>query len=194
MSSISRVRSVFVGLVAVIMAGCTVEPREIHLGSEACEHCHMVIDDLRFAAQALTNRGVVHTFDALECVAEWTRAGSIPPGELHSIWASDFLSPGSWIRVEDAYFLHAPGLHSPMGAGLAAFASAEGARGVQRQVGGAVLGWAEVLETVAHDSHDHDHALRSQSREHGLVSARNALALGTPVSTHDPRLVRGARR
>lgn len=193
MSSLPHFRTVLLGLIAATVAACTIEPREIHLGNEACDHCHMVIDDLRFAAQALTNRGAVHTFDALECVADWARSGPIAADELHSIWASDFLSPGRWLRVEDAYFLHAPGLHSPMGGGLAAFDSAEDARGVQRQVGGAVLRWAEVLETVGHDAHHHHHAVRSSSV--GLrPPAAWALASSPTASPGQPRLGRAADR
>jgi copper chaperone NosL len=144
-----RMRAVLTGiLVGLLTAACSIQPQPVHLGSEECDHCRMVISDLRFAAQALTTRGRAYKFDAVECLAIWVRAGDVPRKELHSLWVSNFAVPGEWVAADEAVFLHAESLRSPMGQGLAAFASSEEAAAHQRELGGQVLTWPEVVDLV----------------------------------------------
>jgi copper chaperone NosL len=146
-------------LVALLVTGCAVEPQPIHLGSEECSHCRMVISEQRFAAQALTTKGRAFSFDAIECMAEWLRAGeAVPVADLHSLWVSDFAGGETWLRADDAVFLRSQQTRSPMGMGLSAHASAEAARRYQAELGGELLSWDEVLEAVARqDGHGHHH-------------------------------------
>jgi copper chaperone NosL len=147
-----------IGVVAVL-AGCSIGPQPIHLGSEECSHCRMAITDRQFAAQALNNRGLAFNFDAIECMADWVRAGEAVPAEnLHSLWVTDFSDSETWLRAEDAVFLHSDQLRSPMGVGLSAHADREAARRYQGELGGEILGWTEVLALVERQGgHQHHH-------------------------------------
>jgi copper chaperone NosL len=152
-------RVLFVAVVAALVTACSIEPQPIHLGSEECSHCRMVISDRQFASQALTTKGRAFSFDAIECMAHWVRAGAaVPAADLHSLWVSDFSDSESWIRAEDAVFLHSGQIRSPMGVGLSAHASAEAARRYQAELGGEILAWAQVLEVVEwQGGHEHHH-------------------------------------
>jgi hypothetical protein len=102
---------------AVVLAACSIEPQPIHLGSEECSHCRMIITDREFAAQALNTKGRAFSFDAIECLAEWVRAGeAVPAAELHSLWVSDFGDSENWIAAEDAgLYRDALGVAPPAG-------------------------------------------------------------------------------
>lgn len=145
--------------VALAASACTIEPQPIHLGSEECSHCRMIITDRQFAAQALNTRGRAYNFDAIECMAEWVQAGeAVPAADIHSLWVSDFTDSESWIAAEAAVFLHSDEIRSPMGMGLSAHASAESAQRYQAELGGELLSWAKVLERVGdHPGHGHQH-------------------------------------
>jgi copper chaperone NosL len=148
-----------VTLLAIFLVGCSIEPQPIQLGAEECSHCRMVISERQFAGQALNTKGRAFSFDAIECLAEWVRAGeTVPAADLHSLWVSDFTAPETWLRAEDAVFLHSDQVRSPMGMGLSAHGSQEAARRYQAELGGEILTWTGVLELVErHGSHGHHH-------------------------------------
>jgi copper chaperone NosL len=154
----SAIRIWAVALVVAVSA-CTIEPQPIHLGSEECSHCRMIITDRQFAAQALNTKGRAFNFDAIECMAEWVQAGeTVPAAELHSLWVMDFADSESWVAVEDAVFLRSDEVRSPMGMGLSAHASSGSAQRYQAELGGELLSWAQVLELVGqHRGHGHHH-------------------------------------
>jgi len=159
MSGIRRAGPSFAALAALLLAACSVEPQPIHLGSEECSHCRMVISDRQFTAQALTAKGRAFKFDAIECLAGWVRGDdAVPAADLHSLWVADFADPEAWLPAEGAVFLKSPDVRSPMGAGLTAHASAEAARRVQADVGGEILTWSEVVALAERQGgHDHHH-------------------------------------
>jgi len=147
-------------LLALAVSACSVEPQPIQLGAEECSHCRMVIGEQRFTAQALNRQGRAFSFDAIECMADWAAAGeAVTADDLHSLWVADFAAPHGWIRADEATFLRSDEVRSPMGAGLTAHASAEGARSYQAELGGELLGWDEVVELVSRQGgHGHHHA------------------------------------
>lgn len=159
MKAMRRTAPLLVTFLAVLLAACAVEPRPIQLGSEECSHCRMVISERQFASQALNTKGRAYSFDAIECMAEWVRSGeAVPAADLHSLWVSDFAESETWLRAEDAVFLHSEQIRSPMGMGLSAHPSPEAARRYQRELGGELLSWDEVLELVErHGNHGHQH-------------------------------------
>jgi copper chaperone NosL len=148
-------------LAVAVLAACSIEPQPIHLGSAECEQCRMVIGEPQFASQALTTKGKAYTFDTVECLAEWLRAGSVAAADLHSLWVADFSEPDRWVPAGEARFVRSPATRSPMGMGLSAHASAATAEEYRRAQGGETLGWTEVLALVerdgAHARHAHDH-------------------------------------
>jgi copper chaperone NosL len=148
-------------VLAVLVTACAIEPEPLHLGSEECAHCRMVIAEPQYAAQALNSRGKSFKFDAVECLASWVLAETVPPSELHSIWVADHDDPGSWLRAEDSRFLRSDALRTPMGLGVIALRDFAAARTQRDLRGGDILEWQDVLDLAAargasgHDHHTH---------------------------------------
>ena len=134
---------------ATTLSGCADPgPRPIAFGSEACAACLMGVVDEGHAAELVTRKGRVYAFDSIECLASYL--GSLEdPGEVHSLWVTDFSNPPDLIRAEEAYFLLSPTLTSPMGMGLTAFSRVEDRDGAVNAFGGGPLSWAGVRATVA---------------------------------------------
>jgi hypothetical protein len=85
-------------------------PRQVHYDREACAHCHMLISDPRFAAQAIDTDGEVHVFDDPGCMLSFFRQR-----QVRASWVS---VEGAWTPLVEASFIEVR--ESPMGFGLAA--------------------------------------------------------------------------
>jgi copper chaperone NosL len=145
-----RVRRFVLGVLLAPLAllACGVEPGPVHVGSDECAHCSMMISDRRFAAQVLNTKGRAWKFDSIECLRGFLATGELQPADIHSAWVADSDAPEQWLRADDARFLHSAGVRSPMGGGLAAYADAAAARSALARLGGvagAVVTWAEVI-------------------------------------------------
>jgi copper chaperone NosL len=140
-----------------LLASCAVEPRPVHLGADECAHCRMAIEDTRFAAQLLTDRGRSEVFDAIECLATAIAEGTYAGENIHSLWVMDSVEGGAWVRVEEAHFVHSSEIRSPMGMGVAAFADRHDAEIRRAELGGGLLDWDGVL-LLASSGGPHGHA------------------------------------
>jgi len=114
---------VIVGGVMILMAlltACSQKPVEIHYGNEECAYCKMNISNNRFASQAVTETGKAIKFDAIECMANYTKEHK---SELKSarFWVNDFSTPGKWVEAKNANFVKSEVVKSPMGESLLAF-------------------------------------------------------------------------
>ena len=166
----------------IALASCTRGPRPVVVGEDACEFCRMTITDARFGGQAITARGRVRSFDAVECLASYVIGTR--QEELRDIYVSDYRTR-SLIPVTDAVFIRGGSLRSPMGRELAAVAAATTSLDALRaELGGEVLRWADVLAAarartttahIAHEAHD-SHASSASSRRDTLHVAPGASA------------------
>lgn len=137
---------------AALSFGCSTGPSPIVVGRHQCAHCKMVISDLRFAAQFITENGKRYTFDSVECLVHGMRSADAPVREA---WVSDYEMSGTWVPVERAVYLYSGGIHSPMGAGLAAFGPPATPSEVRAAYGGTVMTWSEVRTWVKRTEHGH---------------------------------------
>jgi copper chaperone NosL len=145
----SRMRGATAALAIAATACASSELRDIHYGSDSCAYCRMVISDQRFGAKVVTNHGKTITFDSVECLTSYALTSD--SSAIRSMWVSDFQHPGTFVRAEDARFLHGGAKQSPMGLGLTAFSSEIDARGLRRASRGATLDWLAVLALVRHE-------------------------------------------
>jgi copper chaperone NosL len=131
---------------AALAAACgSPGPRPIAWGEEVCRHCHMTIADPRFAAELVTRRGRVYVFDDVGCLVAFAAGESVAPDAVHSLWVHDFLRPDSLLDARTAVYLRVDSLRTPMNSHVAALApGAEADRG-QARLGGARLGWGELV-------------------------------------------------
>lgn len=141
----SRAGGLALVLAAALAAACArPAPRAIAYGTDTCRHCHMTVADPRFAAELVTRRGLVYTFDDPGCLAAFVRSGAVPPGAVHSLWVNDYLAPDSLLDVRAAVFLATDTLSTPMGSHLIALRPGARADSLRRRLGGRLLRWGEL--------------------------------------------------
>lgn len=138
-------RALFLG--ALLAWGCekpeTDGPPSVRYGQDECIHCGMILSEERHTA------AIVHVvdggrresllFDDIGDLIDYEVEH--PELKVHRRYVHD-LDTKQWLDASTAAIVHAPGLHTPMGSGLAAFASRESAAAaVTRLGGGQVLDW-----------------------------------------------------
>ena len=123
-------------------------PGPLVLDEDACSFCRMAISQRELAAEAVTPGGRVERFDDIGCLLDWRQEHEVPEGTAFSV--VDFTT-GDWLDATDAGYLRSRAMPTPMGSGLAAFASREAAAAAAERLGvgpeghaGEVLGWAEL--------------------------------------------------
>jgi len=121
-------------------------PEPIRIGEDTCAFCRMGIAQAPFAAELVTRRGRVNTFDSIECMAAF--ASGIEAGDVGSVWVTDYLDPPSLLDATKAAYLGSDAIRSPMGLGLVAFATAAARDSVMRSEGGEPLDWEGVRDRV----------------------------------------------
>jgi copper chaperone NosL len=109
----------------------------------------MVITDARFGAELVTKKGKDYKFDATECLAAFYLEKRLDPNDVHSLWVSDFERPKTFLKAEEAHYLKAERIQSPMGLNLLAFSGEEPALKAKERYGGEILDWQEVLGLVS---------------------------------------------
>ncbi|MDP2957083.1 MAG: nitrous oxide reductase accessory protein NosL [Longimicrobiales bacterium] len=124
------------------------QPRAFVYGTDSCEACLMALADEGHPAQLVTRTGRVYVFDSIECLAAYV-GGMDDPGEVHSLWVTDFSNPPDLVRAEEALFMVSENLPSPMGVGLTAFDRGEDRDGAVNAFGGKPLDWDGVKALVA---------------------------------------------
>lgn len=130
---------------ALTVAACArPAPRPVSLGGENCRHCHMTISDPRFAAELVTSKGRVYAFDDVGCLTAFVRQGTVPAAQVHSLWVSDYLQPGSLLDARRAVYLQSDSLRTPMASGLAALRPGPAADSLRARLGGELLSWDEL--------------------------------------------------
>jgi len=135
-------RGVCTTLVLLVAACAKPAPRAIVYDADACAECRMQISDRRFGAEIVMRTGKVVEFDAVECLLDYEhRAGT---AEIQSVWVTDFLRPATLVPADRARFVQVAGGKSPMGRGILATATDDGARDLRSMYGGTVKQWSEL--------------------------------------------------
>lgn len=122
-------------LAAAALTGCSRPPLggppELRPGREECAECGMLVSEDRSACAALIERDrerLYAFFDDIGCMLDYERAGA-GEAEILERYVHDYAARG-WLDARAAVYLFAgPGaIQTPMGSGIAAFATADAAR------------------------------------------------------------------
>ena len=143
------------------------KPVDFNAGEHQCSHCKMGINDMRFKAEAITQKGKIYRFDSIECLASWSMENeqTIP---LSSAWVGNFLKQGEWIDVNKAIFLYSQKLHSPMGAGLSAYKLESEFNEAQKIYGGDKMDYSALKVFIARNQKISSNSeINSASTVHG---------------------------
>jgi nitrous oxide reductase accessory protein NosL len=136
-----------VGAMGLSLAGCaeqsTDAPPPIHLGDSVCDECNMIISDARWATATIVAgpRGPeARLFDDFNCQVNYETQHA--DDQIVARWSHAFAS-GEWLKTEDAHFLMAVGLRTPMGSKTAAFSSLADAEAAAAQTPGEIVPFRE---------------------------------------------------
>jgi len=129
-----------------LLAGCTVGPTPIDYGTDECVACRMRITDARFGSELVSTSGKPYRFDAVECLVGFLEQPGQAGDDIHSLWVSNFATPGELIDARTAFYLRTDGVRSPMGLNVLAFATAADRDAAQTQYGGDGVTWADLPE------------------------------------------------
>lgn len=133
----------------ILFIGCSAnDPAEIHYGQDQCSYCKMNIVDKHFGSQLVTPKGKVYKFDSIECLAAFAYVSMQDKTGRVSMWVTDFISPGKFVRIDSATIVQNNERASPMGVGLVGFGSDSEASDYIAAKGGRVVDWVSACELV----------------------------------------------
>ena len=131
-------------LLAIVITSCTIKPKEIAYGEQACHFCRMTIVDKQHAAQFVTDKGKVYNFDAAECLINYMK--DIDDSSIGLILVTDFNNPESLIDATNATFIISEEMPSPMGANLSAVSTKTEAAALLNDKDGMLFSWDELVD------------------------------------------------
>jgi nitrous oxidase accessory protein len=132
--------------VLVLLAACRTGPRAIAEGRDECAFCRMQINDARYAAELVTHRGRVYTFDSIECLVGYYQSlDSAARAGVETMWVSDYTHPRTLIAATSAAYTRVRGPGSPMGRGMLAVPQRSDLAAVRAQGASAAMDWPGVL-------------------------------------------------
>lgn len=153
-----------VTVVALIFSACATainpnQPPQIVYGEDVCARCGMIIADERFAAGVVVEVAAEHyehrIFDDIgDMFAYLHEEGA----ELNivSTFVHDYHSK-AWIDAEEATFVKADNLQTPMGYGLAAFENQAEARSQAASWAGELLNFGQARQVAIMSTPQHVH-------------------------------------
>ncbi|MFH6768441.1 nitrous oxide reductase accessory protein NosL [Gaetbulibacter aquiaggeris] len=122
---------------------CNPSPKAINYGADGCHYCKMTIVDKIHAAEIVTKKGKIYTFDATECMVNFKK--EFDTSEIKLYLSNNYNEPEALIDATKATFLISKNIPSPMGAYLSAFKTNNEALMVQSEKGGTIYSWQELL-------------------------------------------------
>jgi len=135
---------IFIFLSLALAISCSVEPKPIEYGSDACAFCQMTIVDRQHAAEIVTEKGKAYKYDAIECMIRDMK--NHESSEIAYFLVTDFAESGKLTNALEATFLISENIPSPMGANLSAFKESNEAHKVQKLEDGQLFTWNELLK------------------------------------------------
>ena len=136
-----RVRRSKVGtllLSSLFLASCTSGPEPIDFHADHCAGCHMQIEDAKFAAEIVTDKGRVYKFDSVNCLHAYLEKNKL---DGYKIYVADYSQPKNWIESHDAHFLMASRIPGPMGPGIVASQEMKTLEDLRQKFSGKVTDW-----------------------------------------------------
>ena len=127
----------------LVLTSCNIGPKAIVYGNDGCHFCKMTIVDKVHAAEIVTNKGKIYTFDATECMVNFQK--EFNTSEIKLYLSNNYNEPEALIDATQATFLISKNIPSPMGAYLSAFKTKNEALMVKSEKGGTIYSWQELL-------------------------------------------------
>ncbi len=130
----------------LMMAGCGGEqadgtaPPEINYGRDTCDSCGMIVSDERYAAALVGADGATEIYDDIGEMMETVREDGL---NARRAWVHDWDSR-EWTDATSATYVRGDLETTPMGTGIVAFATKEGAEAFAAESKGPMLTWEDL--------------------------------------------------
>jgi len=140
---------ILIGVLAACAPVSTVPaPEELRLGLDACEYCHMSIDDPDRAAQWVESDGHAHKFDEPGCLLAWLQGH---PETTGAAFVGDFEGSG-WLPADQARLVRGA-VRTSMGFDIVAFRNPDAARSSADRPGAVLRSWEQIRQEGVKDVH-----------------------------------------
>ena len=137
--------------IIVLFSACSPSPEPIDFGNDECYHCKMLISDIRYGAEIVTDKGKILKFDAAECMGKYIYDKLIDTSTIHSLWVVDYGNPKNLTDADKAFFLRSRTLPSPMAMFLTAFSEQTALNDAMKEHEGKVYDWNGVMGLIAEE-------------------------------------------
>ncbi len=134
-------------LMTLTWCACSKGPQPISYGEDACNYCKMTIVDQQHSAEAVTLKGKVYKFDAIECLVHYV--SPLDESTFSHLLVANYDQPGTLMDARSSSYLISPNLPSPMGAFLNAFDDANRSAAMQTKMTGELHSWTSLKEAIA---------------------------------------------
>ena len=131
----------------LLFSSCSVEPKPINYGKDACVYCKMNIVEKKFGAEIVTKKGKVFKYDAIECMVN--AISEMDESSIKYFMAIDYNNPTQLVDATTSFHLKSEKIPSPMGAFLSSYKNEELAKKSQELNGGEIYSW-EILKKKYH--------------------------------------------
>jgi len=139
---VKKVIFILSGIVILLTTSCSIKPKKIEYGKDACYYCKMNIVEKTHAAEIVTKKGKDFKYDAIECLLNDIEDRDRDKIALFLV--TDYMTPEKLINAENATFLISKTIKSPMGANLSAFENKEDALTYIIEENGTIYNWSEL--------------------------------------------------
>lgn len=150
-----------------------IRPPDIRYGEDVCAECNMIISDPRFAAayaiEISAGRYQQLAFDDIGDMLLY--ATKHPEQKIVGSYVHDYQTE-EWLDAADAHFVISSAIATPMGHGIAAFATEENAQAFALETRGEMLTW-DALQARGQNAslhlhkHSDSHPSNVQHSAHG---------------------------
>jgi copper chaperone NosL len=132
--------------VLALFTSCSVDPKPIDYGMDACHFCKMNIVDQQHAAEIVTKKAKVFKYDAIECMLKDSANNKVDNVGLYLVM--DYKRPNEWLDATTATYLISERVPSPMGEFLSAFKTPEEANAMKLEHSGETYNWNEIINEI----------------------------------------------
>jgi hypothetical protein len=136
-------RILLLGLALLIGACSSVSPVAISTG-DVCFRCRQPIVDVKLAAEAIGQNGLVMKFRTVKCLAQHLSADQ---STMAGVFVTDYVT-GRFLRPETATFVHAPVTADTWKLEYVAFGDLQRAVAFGEQHGTKPVDWSRVVQMV----------------------------------------------
>ncbi len=171
-----HLNALLIALVCACNPGCggrdDTGPPKLHLGSDVCDFCKMIISDQNFAAACVVRStdGRVRSaaFDDIGCLLEYQR--TLADDAIERRYVTDYDS-GAWLDATEVFYIQSPDVRSPMASGLIASQTQAGADRLAQRFNGSTHRYEQLGGYLNPDDLENRHEETTASRSQPIDTA-----------------------